>query len=307
MEMALRPAEGVNLAGQETGREHLSHSSLGTFLTCQKKYEWDKVQRLDLVAERRPLGMGKAFQLCIEHENLDHAVSVREGVEIRDQRQEDALQIEEAVVRAGAKLYLSKWGTPEGERREVEYRVQLRSPWTGHYSRTFDLLGYADGVIDREDYVLELIENKFVGRIDPITLRRLPLDRQVSLACYGLWRATGRSVRIVHYRYVKKPSIKPRQGESIPEFCERLAADYEERPDFYSHEEHLFRSEKDLLRVEGELWQWAEQLRAARRQRLWPRDTARCSDYGGCPFVPLCAGEPDAESLYRPRPEGAGR
>jgi hypothetical protein len=32
------------------------------------------------------------------------------------------------------------------ETREMEYLVQLRNPWTGAYSRTFDLKGYADGV-----------------------------------------------------------------------------------------------------------------------------------------------------------------
>jgi hypothetical protein len=34
------------------------------------------------------------------------------------------------------------------ETREMEYLVQLRNPWTGAYSRTFDLKGYADGVVD---------------------------------------------------------------------------------------------------------------------------------------------------------------
>lgn len=300
-EAQLRPAEGENFAGQDTGREHVSHSALSTFLTCQRKYDWDKNHRLEPIATRRPLGMGRAYQLCIEHGDLNRAARVREGVDVLSQADEDRLRVEEVTVRAAAALYLDRWGTPPTERREVEYRVRLRSPWTGRYSNTFDLLGYADGVIERDAH-LELIENKLVGRIDAMTVRKLPLDRQVTLACYGLWRATAKTVQLVHYRYVKKPSIKQRQGESIDEFLERLAGDYLARADFYAHEERLFRTPDDLLRIEAELWMWAEQLRSARRQRVWPRDTARCGDYGGCPFVALCAGDPDAASLYRVRP-----
>jgi hypothetical protein len=98
----------------------------------------------------------------------------------------------------------------------------LRNPWTGHYSRTFDLLGYADGLIDPGHRAptpdrhsagrpLELVENKLVGRIDQVMVQRLPLDRQLQLARYGIWRATGRTVSTVHFRWVKKPSIKRKQ------------------------------------------------------------------------------------------------
>jgi hypothetical protein len=105
---------------------------------------------------------------------------------------------------------------------------------------------------------LELVENKLVGRIDQITVQRLPLDRQLQLARYGIWRATGRTVNKVHYRWVKKPSIKQRQGETVDEFTDRLAADYEAREDFYSYEPPpSYITAADLLRIEAELWTWA--------------------------------------------------
>jgi hypothetical protein len=225
----------------------------------------------------------------------------------RDQQAEDKLRIEEATVRAGAALYLSQWPGAPAEQREVEYLVRLRNPWTGHYSRTFDLLGYADGVIDCGGY-LELVENKFVGQIDALTIKKLNLDRQLALECYGLWRATGKSVRQVRYRFTRKPSIKPRNAtakkpaETVDEFIERLEADYRERPEFYSREEPLFRSDQDLLDTECDLWTWADVLRQARRRGHYDKDTSRCSDWGGCPFIPLCVGDPDAISLYQTRP-----
>jgi hypothetical protein len=111
-------------------------------------------------------------------------------------------------------------------------------------------------------------------------------------------------VKVVRYRHIRKPSIKVRQNEAVPEFCDRLEADYAdpERAEFYSREEALFRTEDDLLLIEQELWDWAEQLRNAKRRDFFARNTSHCSDYGGCPFIPLCVGDPDARALYRVRP-----
>lgn len=298
-----------------TGRAHLSHSSISTQLNCLKRYEHERVSRLELVARPRYFGMGSAFQKAIELADPDAgADKLREGLMLRSQHDEDGLAIEEATVRAAAKLYLRRFGTPENERREFEYRVRLRSPWTGAPSRTFDLLGFADGVIETPGW-LELVENKFVGQIDKVMVKRLPLDRQVGLACYGLWRATGKTVRVVHYRMIRKPSIKQKKGretkqglkgaETVDEFIERLEADYAnpEREEHYVLDETLFRSDEDLLQIEAELWDWAEQLRNAKGRSFYSRNTSHCHDYGGCPYIPLCVGDPDAPALYRERPE----
>jgi hypothetical protein len=309
----LRPSDVENLAGRDTGRDHLSHSSLNTLLACRQRFFYDKVERLELIEGPRALGLGRAFQKAIELQDPDAGAQalIDAAPGFRDQDAEDKLRIEAATVRAASRLYLDRW--PLGDTREVreyEYRVRLRNPWTGHYSRTFDLLGYADGVIDQGGY-LELVENKFVGQMDQLTIRKLNLDRQIALACYGLWRATGKPVRRVHYRLTRKPSIKPRKetkskpAETADEYIARLEADYSdpERRDFYSHEELLFRSDDDLLRVEQEVWIWADVLRQARRRGAWDRDTSRCADWGGCSYLPLCLGDPDARSLYRVRPE----
>jgi hypothetical protein len=385
----LRPSDVENLAGTDTGREHLSHSKLNKFLACHELYANHYERRLERIDKRESLEMGKAYQKAIELQDPDAAPLVLDGwemcgvcdgegfTELREkqplqeivvstgsgpvrvgagepvpceacagtgrtppdeepyfhtQEAQDKHEINKAVVRAAAALYLRKWPAPVGEHREFEFLVRLRNPWTGHYSRTFDLKGYADGLqglepalniggvdiytsteVPREQFVpvqdvrqipLELVENKLVGRVDSVMVQRLPLDRQLQLLRYGVWRATGRTVGTVHFRWVKKPSIKPRQKESIPEFCERLAADYEERPDFYAYEPPpSYITSADLLKIECELWTWAQQLRDLRRQRIFDRNTSHCSDYGGCDFIPLCSGDPDADHLYRIRPE----
>jgi hypothetical protein len=300
----LRPSDATNLAGLPVEREYLSHSSISTQLNCLRRFEFERVDRLELVSRPRPLGMGSAFQKAIEMQDPNAgAALVREGVIVGDQADEDKLRVEEATVAAAAALYLRTWPADDREQREYEYRVRLRSPYTGRPSNTFDLLGYADGVTDCGGW-LELTENKFVGQVNAVTVRKLPLDRQVSLACYALWRATGKTVRKVNYRFTRKPTIRQKRGETVDEFIERLTADYADpaRADFYAHGEELFRSADDLLRIEQELWDWAEQLRSARRRGFYARNTSHCSDYGGCPFIPMCTGDPDAPALYRERP-----
>jgi hypothetical protein len=300
--MELRPSDAVNLAGQDTGRGHLSHTMVSSLLNCQRKFEFQYVERIEPIARKAALELGKAFQKGIElNDPAKGAEYLREHAPMStSQADEDKLRLEEAIVHAGAKLYLSRWPAPEGEQREFEYRVRLRNPETGMPSQTFDLLGYADGVKDKGAH-LGLVENKFVGQIGEVSVRKLPLDRQVSLACYGLWRATGKKVREIEYRFIRKPSIKQKKDETLDQFIARLEADYEnpERRDFYSHGENLFRTDEDLLRIEAELWTWAEQLRRNRRWGFWPRNSSVCHDYGGCPFLAACIGDPDAESLYR--------
>ena len=300
----LLPTTGENLAGTDTGREHLSHSALATFLACPQKYGFSYEQRLEPIRKPEPLTLGKAYQLAIEHgDPAAGARSLREEADIQSQADEDKLQTQEAIVTAAASLYLATW-PPEADlatnaMREFPYRVRLRNPYTGYLSRTFDLLGYADEIRFQAGSWL-LVENKLVGQISEMQVRRLPLDRQVALEAYGVWRATGHPVTRVSYRFVRKPSIRQRSGETVAEFCERLTQDYVERPAFYAHEETWLRDTEDLVRIELELWEWAEMLRSQRRMPAWTRNTAHCTDYGGCPFIPLCLGE-RAEGLYRER------
>lgn len=298
--LTLRAPDRENLAhlnDEQTGRKHLSHTQLSTALNCLRKYGWSYVENLELIATPKPLALGRAFHKGIELGDPVAGANLLDRP-TGDQAEYDKLLIDKAIVACAAGLYLNRWGA--ADKREVEYRLRLRSPYTGAYGRTFDLVGAADGVIDHGGY-LELIEDKLVTRVDSVTVKRVKLDRQVSLECYALWRITGKPVRVVRYRWVKKPSIRPKQNESTTAYIARLEADYKARPDFYSEEEQTFRSDDDLLLIEAELWEYAEQMRQATHRGFYPRNTSHCSDYGGCAFIPLCVGDPDARALYRPK------
>ena len=307
--MILRPSEATNLVShdatreqvfaldEQTGRHHLSHSRISTLLACRRRYELHYLEGLRLISKPKPLTLGAAFQEAIEHQDPIRGADLILEAQAASQQEYDRLRIDAAIVQSAAELYLSKWPASEREVREYAYRVRIRNPRTGRYSTSFDLAGFADGVTDCGGW-LELVENKLRSSITALDVRRVPLDRQVALERYGLWRATGKEVRRTRYRWVRKPSIKQRQNESVDEFVERLRADYRERPDFYAVEEQSFNDPADMLRVEAEIWSWQQQLRAAMARGFFDRDTSRCADYGQCAFVPLCSGDPDAHALY---------
>jgi hypothetical protein len=301
-------SDATNLAGEDTGREHLSASQISTLLACPQKYGFSYDEKLQPIAFRPALSLGRAFQLAIEHGDPEAgAKAIYTERDPRDQEAANQMEKDAAIVRVASRLYLSRYPVTENSQKEYEYRVRLRNPWTGAYSRTFDLLGFADELAE-EDGDLVLIENKFVGQIGELSIRKLPLDRQISLAAYGIWRATGRPVSKVRYRFTRKPSIRQKKGESVGEYCMRVERDYNERPDFYAEEQVIYRDQAQLLRTEAELWEWAEQVRAARKRSLFTRNTSACHDFGGCEFLALCLGDPDAASLYQekqPREEGA--
>lgn len=300
----LRPSDVQNLEPQtdaEAGRGHLSHSAITMLLACQRRWGWHYDAGLEQIARPRPLAMGSAFHKAIElRDPVKGAAEMDRPT--ADQAEYDSLLKDKAIVACAAAAYMARW-PEEARTRELKYRIRLRSPYTGAYSRTFDLVGAADGVIDHGAY-LELEEDKLVGRIDEITVKKVALDRQLGLTCYALWRVTGKPVRVVRKRFIKKPSIKQRQNETVEQFCARVAEDYEARPDFYAIEPPpSYITSADLLRIECELWVWAEQLRALRRAKVYDRNTSACGDYGGCQYLPLCAGDPDAKALFHVRPE----
>lgn len=306
----LRPPECINLAGTDTGRDHLSPSSLTTQLACLERYQWHYEQHLAPAVTKTSLSTGRAFAEALEHGDPDHAwtLIIAEQAAYVEQAagspwivaptQEDA-EIQAQIAREAARAYLKAYGT-SSFRREVELTAQLRNPATGAYSRTFDVTCKVDALADDNT---EFIEDKFVGQIPRTDADRLlKLDRQVSIETYLVWRTTGVNPR-VRYRWTLKPAIRRRQSETHDDYLVRIAYEYATRPEHYLAEGTPSRSAADFLRLEAELWQYADQLRAARRAAVWPRNSSSCRDFGGCAFLPLCSGEPGARNQFVMREE----
>jgi hypothetical protein len=315
---ALRTPDLANLAGHDTGRDHVSHSALGTFLACQQRYGWSYSERLEPAVTATPLEMGRGFAHALEVGDPDtgEALILEDAMRLAEEANGnpwivtpnlDDVKVTATIVREASRAYLQRYGT-HGSTREVEMRVRIRNPHIGgRYSLTHDLLGRVDALADDGS---EIIEDKLLGQVPApgVLTQRLRLDRQVTIGAYLHWRVTGQLVKRVRYRITRKPSIRQRQNETLDAYLDRIAADYADRPDFYLLEETVEREADDFLRLEQELWTWVEQIREAKRTSVWPRNTAACYDHGGCAFLALCSREPGAIHQFREReqrPAGA--
>ena len=304
----LRDPELVNLVGEETGRDHLSHSSLSTLLACQQRFHWHYDERLRPAVTKPSLALGRAFAHALEVNDPDEAyLMVKRDAEVEREAAEgnpwivapgeDEVAAGAQTAREAARCYLTAYGF-HGTTREMELRARIRNPAeNGRYSLSHDLLGRVDAV-DLEHGVM--IEDKLAGQVQRGNLAsRLRLDRQVSIGCYLIWRCTGVEIREVQYRITLKPAIRQRKDEAHDDYLVRIAYEYHTRADHYLICEPVTRDRDDYLRLEQELWRWAETVRDARRDGVWPRNTAACLDYGGCSFLAACSREPGWEHQFQ--------
>mgnify|MGYP001594593200 CR=1 FL=1 len=306
----LRPPERINLAGIDTGRDHLSPSSIDTQLACLQRFKLHYVDRLEPNVKAVPLRMGGAFayalnrgdpgtgfdRLMTEHAEMVDEYAGNPWVVVPSVQ--DA-EIEATTVLAAADLYLRTYGQHR-ETREVTFRQRLRNPATGRYSQTFDVLCRVDALSDDSQTI---IEDKLVGQIPRRDADQLvKLDRQVSINSYLTWRCTGINPS-VKYRHTLKPGIRRRKDEDHDDFLQRIVQEYQDRPDHYTLESDATRTPDDFERLEQELWDWARQRREASNVGIWPRNTKSCDSYGGCRMLPICAREPGAEQGFHVRPE----
>lgn len=134
--------------------------------------------------------------------------------------------------------------------------------------------------------------------------QRLHIDLQVT-AYFCAAREAGVPLDRMLYRTTFKPGIDRRMSrnpETIDQYLERLAADIRERPDYYEAEYELYRSEQDMDEFLAEVDEIDSEIKRSRKRGAWARSTERCADYGGCPFLSLCRGVPDAIEAYNVKP-----
>jgi hypothetical protein len=295
----IEPPECINLhPDSERWNNVLSPTSIDGLLACEEKHRLSRVERLEPTVKAVPLEMGAAFAKATEHADPgrgaaaymaswkvaheQHGASPWAVVPSREQA-----EINATIVEAGARTYLARYGA--SELREQTFRVPIRGG--GH-----DLLCRVDG---RSEGGSELFEDKFVSRIDRRNMeRRLRLDRQVSIEFYSAWRATGVLAERMNYRMTLKAALRRGRRESHDQFLDRLAADYAERPDHYLAEFEATRTLESFERLEQELAAWSMRLVFLKATQSWTRNTARCSDFSGCEFLPLCSDEPGARHQY---------
>lgn len=152
------------------------------------------------------------------------------------------------------------------------------------------LKGKMDGVFRHRG--LWLFESKFKSRFDAAQLVDvLPTDLQLLLYCYAGEVWYGEPFDGVLYNIIRRPCLRQKKDESLPDFVARCAEDVENRQDFYFQRLEIVIDPDDIMAFEARL---EAMLREFYGWYLGHnghyRNTSQCENkYGTCWFLDICA------------------
>ena len=278
-----------------------TNSRLKTYQACPMKERFRYRDCLVPIGRRDALNIGTAVHRGIETWSVDEALNALEFDFPSSTEEAEAQEVMRGTVEAMLNGYFNCYAPFEDAEPELLFSMPLRFPTKRgmRSSRRQKLSGKIDAVahIDGQDWI---VEYKTAGQIDKSYFDRLYVDSQITLYMLAARRLGFKPVGVI-YRVLKKPALRRRQNETVDAFVERMKADYLARPEFYFYETRLYRSEDDLSDFERQMWYEVQQAdRNAAQGRVY-RHSHACSNYGTCPYLPLCTGESGAEAMYEYR------
>jgi hypothetical protein len=271
-------------------KELLTASRMAALLGCMRKHFWRSELGLHVLVDAFALRFGSAWHAAMEARwqgaALDAALAA--AVEGRSFDEVDLATL--GGLLAG---YYRRYG--EDVVKELHPEVEFRHPIEG--SRTFDSGGKIDGLGVLRDGRLALVEHKTTSEsVDSASdyWLRLRLNQQVMQYVVAA-RALGWDVQMILYDVTRKPSIRPRQGETPAAYGERLAADAQARPEFYFARREVPVLDQDLEEFKVQRYELSKLIlslrQAERRTRLreqaWPRNVSGMNCQG-CEFAGFC-------------------
>jgi hypothetical protein len=224
--------------------------------------------------------------------------------------------------------YTARWAGESYSTIKVEaaFEVPLINPETGHPSKTFRRGGKIDVLARGEDDRVHVIEHKTtasdIEEGSTYWKRVRALDTQVSNYMSAA-KALGFDVVDCIYDVVRKPGIRPlkatpvesrkytakgllyanqREKDETPEeFRLRLREDINERPERYFARAPIVRLAEEERDHAFDTWQVTRLMREAELAGFAPKNPDACTNFGGCPYLPVCTGEAsiDDDTRYR--------
>ncbi|NCB75243.1 MAG: hypothetical protein EOM51_10965 [Clostridia bacterium] len=205
----------------------ITATSLSKFLACQRAYYYRHELRLNAIETAEALSFGRAFHAAMESRNkgMTCEQALAEGM-IHIAGNEQAAATLSGLVYGYFARY--KDDPPIETRSEIQFSHKIGK-------NGFRAAGVIDGLAQNSAGEFVLLEYKTTSQsVDPSSdyWARLRSNLQVNMyvdACL----AHGIEVSKVIYDVTKKPSIRPRQEETLEAYALRLREDCEKRPEFY--------------------------------------------------------------------------
>jgi predicted RecB family nuclease len=270
--------------------EPMTASRMACFQACPRRHYWRYERGVVRAAAGDALRFGSAWHRAMEARAKGSPVDEQFVLAVGS----CTLDETQAATLAGLLHgYSVRYGTDSfTEEVCAERRFRLETPT----SRRFTL----DGVIDclvKDGDTWALREYKTTSdSLDSGSDYWLRLRANAQVLHYvDCARASGYNVAKVIYDVTRKPSIRPKQGETADQYRERLAADTLTRPEFYFARREIAVLDADLEEYRETRTGIMRMVLHCRREQKWPRhvsaDTCRLCDYAdyclaGIPLVP---------------------
>lgn len=296
----------------------ITNSELKCFRRCQREHHYAYELGVRAIEDVESLRFGDAIHAGLESWWLGQGIE--RAVELATAKAID--EYEAAKLRVLLCGYDARWS---GEQHAVvaverEFRAPLVNPTTGAASRTYELGGKIDVLLETR-FVEHKTTSEEIG-LGSTYWRRLTLDPQVSTYYAGA-KALGHEVWGCLYDVIRKPALRPSQvaltdeqgvkivldlsgarvrtkdgkkwretgdqtqgyvlqvrPETAEEFEARLTEEVAAHPDRYFQRGEVVRLEADEREAQLDAWQLSRAMREAEIAGRHPRNPDACQRYG---------------------------
>lgn len=240
-------------------RDGVTFSMLSKFVGCRERFRLSAVEGWTSRAFAVPLEFGSCFHNCLEFlqdggrpENLYEVTEAYKHSKLKDPNNalndEDSIELERLLgtVEIVVLKYMEYWNEvpsfQQGKRRaydrDFKYLYQEETFNVSHIlptGRNIRLRGRWDAVL-RHPFsgspVLQ--ENKTKGMIDEQgLLEGLKKDLQTQFYLWTLYLTLGKIPTHILYNVIRRPGLRPRSGEPLKDFLNRVDEDIDKRPSHY--------------------------------------------------------------------------
>lgn len=307
-------------------RDGVTQSVLTSFLTCPEKCRLGLIEGLTPLRVSGALAFGNLF-----HEMLDLVYSAERegapydvkallaGIEERDRAvlleaatDEYSMEdFEENIGMAEPLLaeYFKQWGSDFSQYQWESLEEVFEAKWSDAFACPGDptfgppifVRGKFDGIF-RMHGKLWLFETKTKSRIEDSHIAdSLSYNFQVMVYLWAAKQVYGERVHGVVYNLVRRPQLRRGKGQSVFQFCDRVALDIQERPEFYFTRLNCTVPESDQKEFEKRFdaimtrfLAWARNIE--KNNFKWQ---PACGAPYPCQFLPICSGSGDRKKFKR--------
>ncbi len=257
--------------------ELLTASRIAALQRCPRAHYWRYEVGLRAAKPADALRFGSAWHRAMEARAKGSCYEQALEYAIGDRAEVDELQV--ATLAGMLAGYWHRWGESDGQAvAEVEFSHPLGRGVRMHAAGKIDAIAH--------DY---LVEHKTAGcDIAPDSDYWLRLRGNVQVIMYvDAARRMGFDPRCLLYDVARKPAIRPKQGETVEQYGDRLTTDTMERPDFYFARREVPIIEQDIERFRRERLDMVSEILWRRGRNAWPRAVSErtCNT---CEFAGFC-------------------